>query len=609
MPRPASVAKVVGAVVLAAVVSSTSSCEPIEPRPRTTAPVNACPCDKYEPGKTAAACSNGRCEIATGGRPDFPFWIVVHVPNTSSSAPGLTDVLYSDEQGKPAFNDVLDPGVTKRCRPRPPVCLSIGRVANVTGRYRVSSIAATNVGFPLPENTAIPAQVVFEPIGDEQATAFPLLPLEKLYGSSQIAVKEPFSRRALPEGKYRRIFFPQPPFDEVFPPRVDERVIVPLSEDGQVDPALPRDSFEFRDEFELPDVDDVEPRMVEITREDGLDGWRAWFVDRPSQRRISVLRRLEGTSAKVPLFTTNEPLTGSTDRIEAVVAPPESWTAVPRFVTLLFRGAGLHLAYPRIPPPVIVTGVVAQPTGGGVLLGYPATVSFESEEIATMTDASRLLTYSTTVSTDDRGRFATVLPPGEYAATIEPAEGTGYAKSKQRVTVDRTVTALNLQSPLRTIVRGRAVLTDGRPLTEADVIAIPNVLPGPQPGGQIVEPRPSRTRTVEDGRFAFELDPGPYVLSVIPKAGTGFPRVVVRAEVPSTLTAAETELPEVRIPAPTLLAFKLRDSTFTENPVTNAVVRIFATPTSPPGAIPVEIGNAMTDANGDVEILLAQQRP
>lgn len=564
------------------------------------------PCDNYEKGsRTGARCRAGRCEIPTpGGRPDFPFWIVVHVPDTSIFAPGMTFVLFSDKQGEPAFKKPVTPGISTRCSTlQLPPCLEVGGLSAVSGEYKVTQRASIEVGYPLEEGTAIPVRVVYEPKGNDQREAFEqTLPLDALFDSSRMVSEGsksvPQHLRALPFGTYLRIMYPLPPFDAYFPPTAD---LQPIKTPNHVD------------KFFLGDppptgkpLDDVtgDSRVATITREDGLDGWRVWLEDRRTKRRISVIRTLSGKEDTVRLDTTGENrapngAVGLGDDVEAIVAPPESWTAVPRFVTLLFGGAGLkNLRYPAIPPPVTVTGVVALPSDGSTLLGIPARLTFESDVLATRGEPDPLLQYSTTVNTDDRGRFATILPPGTYAATIEPADGTGYAKTRHEVVIDRTVTALTLQPPPRTVVRGRVVLTDERSLGEAEIVAIPEE---PQDANS-VKPRPGRTRTSDDGRFLFELDPGPYVFTVIPKAGTGFPRVITRPEIPSQAT----ELPEIRVPAPTRLSFVLRDPSPTGNPIVRAVVRIFA---AVPGreATPIEIGSAMTDPDGLVEILLAQE--
>lgn len=602
--RPPIAARVCAVAVVATIAAGASSCEPIEPRPLVSAPLNRCPCEGYAPGTTTAArCSSrNRCEILTaGGRPELPFWIVVHVPTSSVFAPGLTFVLYSDAQGNPAFKEPLTaPGVVTRCRP--PLCLPLGSLVGASGSYKVSSDASVLVGYPLFPGASIPVRVVYEPVGNEHDAQFPALPVDRLFASSRLGRSGAAEFvRAIPSGRYRRVFYPEPPFDAFFPPRVDE--IPPTTTDFLVDTiTLGGD---------VP-LDDVASRTAVVSRADGLDGWRVWLVDRPSQRRISVIRTLAGAEAQVPLYTSGAQPAFQRDDVDAVVAPPPSWTAVPRYVTPLFSGAGLNLSYPSVPPPVTVSGVVAEPGArGGVLFGYSAKVTLESDEITTLGAPSQLLSYATTVNTDDRGRFATVLPPGTYVATVEPAVGTGYAKHRELVMVDRAHASLRFQPPPRTLVKGRAVLTDGRALSEAEVVAIPDRSASRRADRLAPAPRPGRARTDEDGRFAFELDPGGYVLSVLPKAGTGFPRVVVRPIVPSSPAGQETELPEIRVPAPIRLAFTLRDPTPTGNVIANALVRVFARPAGDEASAelvdPVEIGSAMTGPDGSVELLIAQE--
>ena len=605
--RPAAT-RLASAALLGTAALAMPSCDPIEPRPLATAPMNRCPCESYEPGSsTPARCSSrDRCEILTaGGRPEFPFWILVHVPKTSIFAPGLTYVFVSDAQGNPAFTASPTPGVVTRCSP--PLCLPLGAMVGASGAYKVTHEASKEVGYPLADGASLPVRVVYEPLGNGQQETFPSLPLDVLRASSLLDVNGAAEfRRPLPAGRYRRVFYPQPPFDAFFPPRVDEPP--QIASDVFVD-----DTIIFGVDILL---DDVVSRTATIARADGLDGWRAWLVDRPSQRRISVIRTLSGTDAEVPLFTSGAQPAFQRDDVDAIVAPPESFTAVPHYRTPIFGSGRVNITYPSIPPPARVSGVVVEPVApnGGALFGYAARVTFESESLATNAEPTTLLRYSTTLNTDDRGRFATVLPPGAYSVTIEPAEGTGYATRKARVVVEGTHTALTFEPPPRTIVKGRAVLTDGRALSEAEVVAIPNTSPSARANPLVPRPRPGRTRTGDDGRFAFELDPGAYILSVIPKAGTGFPRVVIRPDVPGSLTAQETELPEIRVPAPIRLAFTLRDPGSTGNPIAEAVVRVFARPASPSGATgttplpdPVEIGSAMTGPDGSVEILLAQE--
>lgn len=575
------------------------SCTDIVAVPRSQAPRNTCSsrsqCDAYPRQSGDVTCNTGRCEVASAsGRPAYPFWLVVHIPDDLSTAPGATVALAADETGAPAFTESTNTNPNRKCTP--PKCIPIA-VAAVQSQYVVSVDASRSVGFPLAKDTTIPLRVVYEP---SLLSAVPALPLAPLMATSNRP--NGLAQRYVPFGSYRRVFYPQPPFDAFFPPQID-------ANDVEIAAGV------FVGNFTLDKIDSPAPE-AKVSREDGLDGWRLWLADRPTQRRISAVRTLSGTVASgVQLFTTGQPLASGVDRIEAVVAPPSSYVGVPRFVTLLFSGQGLGtLDYPKTPPPAVVGGVVAERSSDGTLLGFESTVRFESRTLSTMaTGRTSLLQYETTVHTDERGRFATVLPLGEYVAFIDPAEGTGYASARiEDVLVERAVTALTLSAPKRTLVYGRALLTDGRPVSEADVYAQPYTGSASVGTDAIAAPRPGRARTGEDGTFTFELDEGPYVVTVVPKAGSGFPRVVVRTVVPSSRKTATAEVPEVRVPPPSRLEVRFRDSSGTENVIRNALVRAFARPVGDEGQgaqtlDPVEIGSAMTNADGEVELLLPPQ--
>ncbi len=590
---------------LAVSLAIAASCTPIDPLPASSAPQNSCAefsCDNYEKreGEIGARCEAGRCQFQPAGdRPDYPFWIVVHIPDTSIHAPGSTFVFFSDEAGEPAFKRPA-PTVITQCSARDtPQCIPLSNLSQVVGEYRVRAEAFTSItGERYRDPSRIPVRVVYEPTGNAQGTAFTeSLPLDLLFDASRLGSDEAGATivqhsRTLPFGTYLRVLYPLPPYDEYLPPTADRQQIA---------------SPVFRDEFSLGDqppagklLDAFEggERDAVVTREDGLDGWRVWIQNVRTRRRISVLRRLAGTSATTRLFTAGESIS---EDAEAVVAPPDDWTAVPRFVTPLLGGLGLKaLDYPALPPPVPVTGVVAFSSADATLRAVPSKLRFESELLLARDNvtSARFLEYETTVSTDERGRFSTILPPGSYNVTVEPIEGTGFAKTPQVVTVDNANTVLTLEPRALTLVRGKVRLTDGRPVGEAELLATPET----PSSVQVPTPRPGRTRTAADGSFAVELDPGPYVFTVIPRAGSGFPRIVSRAEVPSRAI----DLAEMRVPAPTPLRFALKDPSNTANPVVGATVRIFAAFSGREDR-PVEIGMGTTGPDGAVEILLAQE--
>lgn len=571
------------------------ACAPIEGTPLSEAPLNSgCPeltrCDAYVvPGaKTSAQCNEGRCEFS---RPDYAFTVVVNVPTSSFYAPGRTFVLTSADIS-------AQPGVTPR-NPNciPPTCVQLPELVAAEGKYRVTAAAAAAVGLPLPEGTSLPVRVSFFPLIEgtpneavpQGIPADPLLSASRLIRNGKEKPLEVSYIDAVSVGRYLRVAYPQPPYDAYFPPAFAQLSV----------------SERFLDEFVLGDpstpLDDPtgDSRRATVSRAEGLDGWRVWLIDSLTARRISSIHTLTGKKAEVTLHTvgwsqgTSSALKEDT---EVIVSPPDSWLGVPRLQSRIISGQGLEqLVVPSLPGPASVKGVVAHGDGEG-LTGIPAKVVFTSTRLRQLDGTLQpLLRYSTSVSTDDSGAFRTILPPGLYDVTIEPAEGTSFAKSKDTFDTSEAL-AKTYRPPPRTAVTGQVVLADGRALSEADVLAIPSR------GGTSFGPRPARTRTDRSGRFSFDTDQGQYDLVVEPQPGTGFPRVVQAR----SFGAGSADLGAIQVPPPSRLSFKVLDPSQVGNPIVRAVVRVFA---EAPGRGPpaIEIGRAMSNESGEVEILLAQQ--
>jgi hypothetical protein len=236
---------------------------------------------------------------------------------------------------------------------------------------------------------------------------------------------------------------------------------------------------------------------------------------------------------------------------------------------------------------------------GTALTGIPSALRFDSTKVRRTDGMSTpLLRYSTTVSTDLTGHFATVLPPGIYDVTIEPDFRTSFAKVKDTFDTSDGL-AKTYRPPPRTVASGKVMLADGRPLALADIRAIPSNVPVT---GTAVKPRPAQTRTDLGGNFSFEVDQGQYDFVVDPQAGTGFPRLV---QVRSFATGT-AKLDTIVIAPPARLAFTVKDPSKNGNPIVRATVRVFAEPPNrgPPA---IEIARSMTDELGQCEILLAQQ--
>ena len=614
-----------------AVLGAAAACNEIIARPLSSAPANACdehPCGAYDAdaGALAPICRSNRCELPTAGNlPNYPFWVVLSLPDTSFFAPGLSYVFAANANGEPAFKRPVQPN--PQCTP--PTCLQTDGDAFLSGRY-VARLDATNLvkatldtatAAPIAAVTGdqpIPVRAMFFPTGNAQQATFPVLPVGAIVATSGtdpgLGSALDYGRTLL-AGAYTRELYPQPPFDAIYPPvtssiafdsaRRTDRSELTLAAEG--DGVTPLDFTTNRCTVEETAQRDT--RCAIVGREEGLDGWRVWLEDAETGKRISVIRTFSNTIVddRVSVVTEAAALlytavgTNLGDRLNAVVAPPPSTIGVPRYQSLLVGLQGLqNLRIPTFPPPVEVLGVVAEPgaaDAGASLLGYAARVSLVSTSLTTAAGPNPLLRYSTTVSTDDRGRFSTILPPGNYTATVEPAVGTRFAKATIDVVVDRIVTALRLQPPPRATLRGRAVLTDERPAAEASVLLTP--VERTDDAGNVVLGRPASTTVAPDGTYAVDLDPGAYVLSVIPKPSTGFPRVLKRVVVGAEPVTA----PDVRIPPPSHLSFELRDPNAPGNPISRAVVRFFTTFAD--DTLPVEIGSTLTDADGRVEILLA----
>lgn len=584
-----------GALVFAATVLALA-CGQIEGTSLSRAPKNTCaehPCDLYEPGpRTRPVCSSGRCELS--GRPDYPFTIVVSVPTESFYAPGYTFVVSSV--------DLFTPTTTTRGQCAPPSCLSLPSLANATGGYVVRSAASSAVGWPLPDGFSLPVRVSFIPLSAPATETRALgLPTDVTFASSDLVGKTVVYQEPLPSGSYLRVSYPEAPYDEHFPPAIDEVTVAGDFTDDFTLGALAADDPPGTRQLDDPSGDS---RRARVRRAEGLDGFRVWIADARSGRRVSVVRTLAGTDAETRLDTTGQSAGSTTalrDGLDVVVAPPESWIAAPRLVSSLIGGQGLRdLVYPPLPAPASLSGVVAARGPSDALTGVPARLSFESETVRLADGTpSPLLQYRTTLATDEAGRFATVLPPGVYDVLIEPAEGSGHAKARRVLEVNET-RAATLEPPLRTLAKGRILLSDGRPLAAAQILATPSKV---QPDPSVV-PRAGRAVSDEEGRFRVELDQGSFEVTVVPEPGTGFPRVITLRGIGPT----EEDLGTLVVPAPMRLPLTVRAPTASESPglaIARALVRLYAEPVG--GGPAVEVGSALTDKAGKCEILLAQQ--
>jgi hypothetical protein len=208
--------------------------------------------------------------------------------------------------------------------------------------------------------------------------------------------------------------------------------------------------------------------------------------------------------------------------------------------------------------------------------------------------------------------YSVLLPQGDYQVAVRPTDA-----SNAIVVAPRSIGGEGNEmtdedfdvSPLVT-VSGSAVVADGRYLAQAIVEVVPTqcapsfeVSGAPDPGGACL-PRSASTQTALDGSFTLSVDPGQYLLRIRPRQGSKLPWKIL----PIVVGTAPYPAGRVVVPAPIDMGMQLTDSAGNknvagDNPVVNAVVRVFTYPTQTAPA--VQLGEAITDGNGNYEMYVA----
>ncbi len=585
-----------------------AACGPLEPFPKLVQPINRCSESEcslyatYDSRYAQAACVEGACRV-TATIDDLVY--AVSLPRTSYFAPGVTFLLSE----RAVRLGSVPCGLAVPCFPLPLALRAEGQY--VPGSTLVGSILRTDLGNGLA-TTSLPVSATYFPfvqlrdgrladaaalgIGAPQIVANKVTFEKTLAGPGPFGGQSPGFLATLAPGFYGRSIVPEDAFD-VFPPdtRGTDRALT-IEQGGAFFERVALDEVDL-----TPSVGgDLAAPEFTILREGGnLDGWSTYLRETTTGRRISSRARLAGQQLRVRFLAHRSPADkDALSHAELVVIPTN-----PELPTLVvFKQAGQpfdRVEYPAIPKPARVSGRVLY-EGSPVV----ADVVIRSERVYISDpelEFSQSLSWSTTLSTDRDGLFATTLPRGEYKLTLVP-RAPGLATTQTTMLVDlvnevQAGKSFTVGSGLT--VRGVARVSDGRALAGAEIefvaAAASRDLNHAPP---LVTLRAARTTTSSDGTFELVADAGTYDLVVRPASGSGLPWIV-RSDVEISVADRKREAIEVSVPAPIQLSMALRDPA--GNPIPWAWVRVYAPADG--AVVPIEIARGLSDTNGVVVLL------
>jgi hypothetical protein len=613
---------------LALVLGAGMACDAIAPVVVAGPPVNSCPahpCASYaqQPGTAPTCDDDGICSVNAGVGDAL---LVIGLAVDSILAPGRT-YLTTLERATP------ETGTCALVDCSPPKCRLPEWVLDANS-YLVRPSAANDVGWDLGNTglvTALPVQATYRPllrVGASMVDAIDLgLPLDPVpalnvttgfYPGPQGGPAIQFESYMQP-GCYERTLQPYPPLSEAFPPEVK-----PWSQPTGMNPVTDFDLT--KEETNLPMGRIVTIPTFEIGRAEGLDGWTAYLRNTATKRVFSNVAPLRGSLASNVILATNHlAMPGDAlDGLELVIAPPAG-APLPTEVfapqgPATSKGLDEILTYQSLPLPVVVSGRITTPGGSPV----PATVIFTATDIFKPTGEPFPPNFEfvsrVTTTVDERTRdsmYSVVLPQGDYAIAVHPADGSSAITVSTRTVGGPGGAEASVDLAVDTLVpvSGKVLVADGRPLRDAVVEVVPTACPSnnAEPpdaattqsvavvaGSDACMPRASQTLTSSEGLFKLALDPGGYLLRVRPVEGSHLPWVSQPLVV--SVTTGPIPPQNMTIPAPVRVKMTLTD-VGGSNPIANAVVRVFTDPSQ--GGAAIELGRTTTDSKGQYEIDLA----
>jgi hypothetical protein len=612
------VALVTGAVVAGA------ACDPIAPIAAPGPPVNACPahpCAAYEQVPAATCATDGVCAAPSESTANM--LLLIGLATDGYLAPGRTYVTTLG-RATPETGMCAIPNCT------PPAC-QLPQWLTDTNLYLVSPGTALNeLGQDIGNtgvNPAIPCQASYRPllqVGASTADALDLgLPVDIVPSQNVTSPLNPgplgtpglqFEAYMEP-GCYERTLQPFAPFSQAFPPEVK-----PWS--GQTGPVTVTGFDKTRQETGLETDGTLLVPTFQIERAEGLDGWTAYLRSIANRRVYSNVAPLHGSSISVILATNHltAGVTDALDGLELVIQPPAGAPLPRQVVPPLGKELPAIEQYQPMPLPVSVSGKLTAADGSPV----SGTVTFTAIDLfdrsgATFPNNFEFVTRVSSITGSRTGAstYSALLPQGDYAIAVQPTTDAAAVTLSTRPIGGPTGTTVTADLSLGRVVSvtGTIRVADGRPVGDGIVEALPTAcateaMPPPPdasstqsvaigPASDACLPRPAQTLTDDDGRFGLALDPGTYLLRVRPVEGSHLPWV--RQTLQIAPGQGPTPLEAITIPAPSRLQMTLSDTN--QNPIPNAIVRVFTDPSLAGAAI--ELGRAITDSTGNYEIDLA----
>jgi protocatechuate 3,4-dioxygenase beta subunit len=203
-----------------------------------------------------------------------------------------------------------------------------------------------------------------------------------------------------------------------------------------------------------------------------------------------------------------------------------------------------------------------------------------------------------TTAASPAGRWSGQVIAGTYDVTVKPPATSPFRSRTVTMDLAEGQGVKGIELERRVEVDGVVTGWDGAPVAGASVRAFV------QDAGADSVPD-YQTKTDEDGRFSWFIDPGPWSVLAIPPAGSPYPRV------PAQLIEFEGERQtvELELPLPRLIQGSVTGPG--GEPVSGVAVEVYRTAgdevgclVACPGAAPLLLGEALTDEQGDYRLLV-----